>query len=93
MLTEQNEYIKEASATIYQLSQEEAIRQQCEAREDYYRRQRTMQYYVDKATADLAAAEQKLAEAELRAEAAEAENAALKALIAQLQAKAEIETK
>lgn len=41
MLTKQNEYIKEASTTIYQLSQEEAIRQQCEAREDYYRRQRT----------------------------------------------------
>ncbi|MBO5483450.1 MAG: hypothetical protein J5978_09015 [Spirochaetaceae bacterium] len=28
-----------ASETIYQLSQEEAIRQQCEAREDYYRRE------------------------------------------------------
>ena len=41
MLAAQNEYIKEASTTIYQLSQEEAIRQQCEAREDYYRRQRT----------------------------------------------------
>ena len=28
------------SETIYQLSHEEAIRQQCEAREDYYRRQK-----------------------------------------------------
>ncbi|MBO5112053.1 MAG: hypothetical protein J6C12_01705, partial [Lachnospiraceae bacterium] len=34
-----NEYIEQASETIYQLSQEEAIRQQCEAREDYYRRE------------------------------------------------------
>lgn len=40
MLTENNEYLKEATETIYQLSQEEEIRQQCEAREDYYRRMR-----------------------------------------------------
>lgn len=84
MLNEQNEYIKEASTTIYLLSQEEAIRQQCEAREDYYRRQRTMQYYMDKATADLAAAEQKLAEAEQRAEAAELKVAELLAELAAL---------
>ena len=91
MLNEQNEYIKEASTTIYQLSQEEAIRQQCEAREDYYRRQRTMQYYMDKATADLADAEQKLAEAEQmldetkqRAEAAELKVAELLAELAAL---------
>ena len=40
MLAQDNEYIRQASETIYQLSQEEAIRQQCEAREDYYRRQK-----------------------------------------------------
>ena len=40
MLAQNNEYIRQASETIYQLSQEEAIRQQCEAREDYYRRQK-----------------------------------------------------
>ena len=40
MLAENNEYIRQASETVYQLTQEEAIRQQCEAREDYYRRQR-----------------------------------------------------
>ena len=40
MLAKDNEYIRQASETIYQLSQEEAIRQQCEAREDYYRRQK-----------------------------------------------------
>lgn len=39
MLAQNNEYIEQASETIYQLSQEEAIRQQCEAREDYYRRE------------------------------------------------------
>lgn len=43
MLAQENEDIREASDTIYQLSQEEEIRQQCEAREDYYRRQRSVQ--------------------------------------------------
>lgn len=48
MLAKQDEFINEASATIYQLSQEEQIRLQCEAREDYYRRQRTIQYNLDR---------------------------------------------
>jgi len=47
MLAQTNEYIREASETIYQLTQEEKIRQQCEAREDYYRRQRGIQYTLD----------------------------------------------
>lgn len=48
MLAEQNEFIANASSTVYQLSQEETIRLQCEAREDYYRRQRSVQHYMDK---------------------------------------------
>ena len=39
MLAQKDDYIKDASDTIYQLSQEEKIRLQCEAREDYYRRE------------------------------------------------------
>lgn len=39
MLSQKDEYINDASSTVYQLSQEEKIRLQCEAREDYYRRQ------------------------------------------------------
>ncbi len=38
MLAENNQYIKDAVVTVRQLTQEEKIRQQCEAREDYYRR-------------------------------------------------------
>jgi len=38
MLAQKDDYIKDASDTIYQLSQDEKIRLQCEAREDYYRR-------------------------------------------------------
>ena len=37
MLAENNEYMKEVSDTVYHLTQEEGIRQQCEARQDYYR--------------------------------------------------------
>lgn len=48
MLAKQDDYINEASATIYQLSQEENIRLQCEAREDYYRRQRSVQSMLNK---------------------------------------------
>ncbi|MCM1044136.1 MAG: Rpn family recombination-promoting nuclease/putative transposase [Candidatus Gastranaerophilales bacterium] len=43
MLARQNEYIRDASETIYRLSQEEQIRMQCEAREEYYRRQNKIQ--------------------------------------------------
>ena len=40
MLAEKNDAIAEATETVYKLSEEEMIRLQCEAREDYYRRQR-----------------------------------------------------
>lgn len=38
MLANTNQYIADAVTTIRQLTEEEKIRQQCEAREDYYRR-------------------------------------------------------
>lgn len=38
MLAKTNQYIGDAVTTVRQLTQEEKIRQQCEAREDYYRR-------------------------------------------------------
>lgn len=46
MLAEKNESIAEATETVYKLSQEEMIRLQCEAREDYYRRERTIQRQI-----------------------------------------------
>lgn len=49
MLASKNEYIKEASETIYKLSKKDYIRLQCEAREDYYRRQRSMELWVEEA--------------------------------------------
>ena len=38
MYAESDEYLQEAVDTVYKLTQDEKIRQQCEAREDYYRR-------------------------------------------------------
>lgn len=38
MLAKNNQYIEDAVTTVRQLTQDEKIRQQCEAREDYYRR-------------------------------------------------------
>lgn len=48
MPAQNNEYIEDAVATIYQVSQEENIRLQCEAREDYYRQQKDVEYVVEK---------------------------------------------
>ena len=47
MLAREDEFINEACAAVYQLSHEEQIRLQCEAREDYYRRQRAVQYHLE----------------------------------------------
>ncbi len=43
MLAQNNECLKEAATTVYQLSQEERIRMECEAREDFLRTQRGIQ--------------------------------------------------
>ena len=47
MIAKSDEYIQEAVNTVYQLSREEQIRLQCEAREDYYRRMRRMEKLME----------------------------------------------
>lgn len=47
MYAKQDELINDASDTVYQLSQDKMIRLQCEAREDYYRRQRSVQHQIE----------------------------------------------
>ena len=54
MYAQKDEYIREASNTIYQLSQDENVRLQCEAREDYYRRQRSVQHYIEEQAEQIA---------------------------------------
>ena len=53
MIAQQNDYLQEASKAYYKLTQEERIRQICEAREDYYRCQRGMQRIMDEQAAAL----------------------------------------
>ena len=48
MLAQNNLDIQDAVVTVYQLTQEEKIRQQCEAREDYYRRQNDVKRYIQR---------------------------------------------
>ena len=50
MLAEKNEAIDDAATTVYQLSEDERIRLQCQAREDYERDQRTVQHYIEMQT-------------------------------------------
>ena len=67
MLAAKNPSITEAANTIYQISEDERIRQQCEAREDYLRRQRGIQRRMaklDEVEKVLAEKEEELAEKE-----------------------------
>ncbi len=41
MIAEKNEAMQEVSQAIYEFSADELIRQQCRARDDYYRKERT----------------------------------------------------
>ena len=47
MLAEKDKVFEEAAHTIYDMSQDEAIRMQIQAREDFYRDQRAYQQWVD----------------------------------------------
>ena len=60
MLSSTDIFLAEAAETAYQLSAEEMIRMQCEAREDYYRQQR----YIQKKMKRLEELEQSHAELE-----------------------------
>ena len=53
MLTKSNSGFDEAAATIYHLSQDEQIREQCEAREDYYRRMNSIKRQFQEAKEQL----------------------------------------
>lgn len=43
MLAENNEYLKEAAESLYRANADEIVRQQCRAREDAERRERTLE--------------------------------------------------
>ena len=69
MLAQNNNYFKEASETVYELTQEEQIRQQCLAREDYNRTMKGIEnnfaaqkHEIATLKADLANANQQISE-------------------------------
>ncbi len=76
MAAAKNRMIDDAATPIYQLTEEERIRQQCEAREDYMRRQRGIQQLLEEQRQQLAEKDRQLAEmdqqiAELKQQIAE----------------------
>lgn len=52
MLAQKNEYLQETVSGVRQLTEEEKIRQQCQAREDYYFWERVKNYRQEKALAE-----------------------------------------
>ena len=75
MLAAQDISLSAAATTVYQLSEDEHIRQQCEAREDYLKRERGMSRLIKQQNQTIATQKQELAEKDK-------EIAELKALLA-----------
>lgn len=93
MLAEKNEYIKEAADTIFQLTRDQQIRRQLEAREDFLRREREKQWRWETVTKQYAElqteyADLKTENTDLKAENTDlkTENTDLKSKVAELEA-------
>ena len=82
-----NHYFKEASETVYELTQEERIRQQCLAREDYNRTMKGIENDFAALKAGLADANQQLSEKEQQLSEYQQHIQALEAQLAEYQAK------
>jgi len=54
MIAEKNKYMSEAAEEMYQLNEDEIIREQCMAREEYYRQERRTQKRMQELEAQLA---------------------------------------
>lgn len=52
MIAKNNEYLQEASETLYTLNADEMVRRQCQARADYYRLQNAINQKMDELTAE-----------------------------------------
>ena len=87
MLAQDNHYFKEASETVYELTQEERIRQQCLAREDYTRTMKGIENDFAALKAGLADANQQLSEKEQQLSEYQQHIQALEAQLAEYQAK------
>ena len=61
MLASNNSFLTEAAETVYQLSAEDKIRLQCEAREDFYNQQRYLQQWRERLEKECATLEEEKA--------------------------------
>ena len=100
MLAQNNNYFKEASETVYQLTQEEQIRQQCLAREDYNRTMKGIEnnlaaqkHEISTLKKDLADANQQLSEKAQQLSEYQQHIQALEAQLAEYQAKENLSSK
>ena len=100
MLAQNNNYFKEASETVYQLTQEEQIRQQCLAREDYNRTMKGIEnilaaqnHDISTLKKDLADANQQLSEKAQQLSEYQQHIQALEAQLAEYQAKENLSSK
>lgn len=93
MLAKNNQYIQEASETVYELTQEEKIRLQCEAREDYFRTMNGMNNLVERSQKALSESQAALAENQAALSEKDALIAALKAELQQYREKESSEEK
>ena len=87
MVAAKNRMIDDAATTIYQLTADERIRQQCEAREDYLRRQRGIQEMLEEQRQQLAEKDQQLTEQKQQLMKQEQQIAEQQKLIEELQKK------
>ena len=64
MLAATSSIIDDAATTLYQLSEDERIRQECEAREDYWKREQGLLDEMNETQERFAEAQKKIAEQE-----------------------------
>ena len=83
MIAAQDLNISEAAETIYELSEDECIRLECEAREDFLKRQHGMETMIAEQALTIAEKDKELAENAQTIDAQKREIDRLKALLAE----------
>ena len=73
MIAQSDKYMSEAAAEIYRMNADEIIKEQCRAREDYYRHERYMKKCLEEAKQEAQVAKQETQAALQRASEAEQE--------------------
>ena len=83
MIAQSDKYMSEAAAEIYRMNADEIIKEQCRAREDYYRHERYMKKRLEEAEQRATVAEQEIQAAKQETQAALQRITELEALLKQ----------